>query len=90
MKDWIFEEDREKFQDPKVCKQKKLCNGPFEFLKHIEKLKDSCQAHAIIWWYLNFLFENYHAKGIRHIGFEEIKTKEYKKAQETINLEIRQ
>jgi hypothetical protein len=47
-------------------------------------MKERCKAHAIIWHFLNEVFEDYYKKGIRHIAFENVNSKEYHRAKAAI------
>ena len=55
-----------------------------EFLKHIEAKMEECPFHDILFRYLSRLYSTYYGKdkngnSYRHIAFEHIKTREYKK-----------
>jgi hypothetical protein len=59
----------------KLCKSRK--KRPLQLLEHVKTMKNGCAAHAIIWQFLNKVFGNYYGKGIRHIAFEKVNSKEY-------------
>ena len=67
------------FLEDKRCDMKGR-KGPNELVKHLEAKMKNCKAHRVVYAFLDYLFRNYHNEGIRHIAFEDMNTRAYKKA----------
>jgi len=70
-----------------VCKFKAK-KAPHEFLKHVQQQSTNDYSHRVLWEYLEELFSNYHAKGVRHIAFEDINSDRYKQTRRLILREV--
>jgi hypothetical protein len=51
---------------------------PFEFLKHVDDVSNSCPVHYILHHYLKTVFRNYYGGDRKHLAFENKGSKEFK------------